>query len=29
MLQRAGKGPLAADAFLRGFTLPAGSAFDV
>ncbi len=28
-LQRAGKGPLAADAFLRGFTLPAGGAFDV
>ncbi|MBV8166319.1 MAG: methionyl-tRNA formyltransferase [Alphaproteobacteria bacterium] len=28
-LQRAGKGPLAADAFLRGFALPAGSAFDV
>jgi methionyl-tRNA formyltransferase len=28
-LQRAGKGPLAADAFLRGFAMPAGSRFDV
>ena len=29
MLQRAGKAPLAADAFLRGFPLPAGSQFDL